>query len=159
MPIKIITDKPQSVRKTVQIEIETDWKTIIEPPIFSVPLIDDDIATVDPDNITRELRGGQVFFSSPIIISNTSSSTATVEVEMISEGSTITTSLAPSILVPANDSLILPPGIVLIKDDLDNPTVAGSLLRVKGSANNVLTLTTTVVEKEIGRHSPDTESI
>ena len=159
MPNKIITDKPQSVRKNVQVVIETDWKTIAEPPIFSVPLIDDDIAIVDPDDITRELRGSQVFFSSPIIISNSSASSVSVEVEMISEGGSITTSLAPNILVPANDSLILPPGITLIKNDLDNPEVDGSILRVKGSSNNALTLTTTVIGKESGRHSPDTKNI
>ena len=161
MPDKIITDQPQNKRKTLQSLIGTTFGTVAEAPYFSVPLTDEDVATVDPDDIDRELRGGELFFATGIQIANVSANTRTVTVEIVGEGNTETslteTSLAPGLLVPGNDVLTLAPGLSLFKRDLDNPTNVAMRLRVQADEAGALTLTASVVEREAIDHAPDTE--
>ena len=156
MPDKIITDQPQNKRKTLQALIGTSFTTVAEAPYFSVPLTDEDVATVDPDDIDRELRDGELFFATGIQIANVSANTRTVTVEIVGEDNT-ETSLAPGLLVPGNDVLTLAPGLSLFKRDLDNPTDPAMRLRVQADEAGALTLTASVVEREAIDHAPDTE--
>ena len=156
MPDKIITDQPQAKRRLIQAVSATTFQTILEAPLFSVPLTDEDVAVIDPDDDERELRPGEVFLATGIVIANVTSTARTVEVEMVGEDGTAT-SLAPLVTVPANDVLTLPPGLSVFKFDLSDPDAAGGRLRWRASAAGALTLTMAVVEREALDHAPDTE--
>lgn len=156
MPTKILTDLPQVKRKTVQHVITTSWVTVAEPPYFSVPIGDPDVAVADPADANRELRPGEMFIATAIQIANSSGTAATVDVQIVGEGG-VTTSLAPTLTVPANEVLSLLPGLSLFKRDLANPGDAADILRVRSGTNGALTLTVTLVEREALDHAPDTE--
>ena len=157
MPDKILTDQPQAKRKTLQHLIGTSFSTAIEAPYFSVPLTDEEVATVDPADENRELRAGEIFFATGIQIANVTSTTRTVDVEVVGENGTPATTLAPGLMVPGNDVLALAPGLSLFKRDLANPSNAGMRLRVKADEAGALQLTASAVERESIDHAPDTE--
>jgi hypothetical protein len=159
MPDKILTDQPQAKRKTLQHLITAAFTNVAEAPYFSVPLTDDDVATVDPGDDNRELRAGEIFFATGIQIANVTSTTRTVDVEIVGENGTPVTTLAPGLLVPGNDVLTLAPGLSLFKRDLANPSNAGMRLRIKADETGALQLTASLVEREALDHAPDTEAV
>lgn len=156
MPIKILTDQPQAVRKTLQVVIGSTPTVVAEPPYFSIPLTDEDVATVDPADADRELRAGELFFATGLQIANPSAELRTVTVQLVSEDG-VTTSLSPELPVPSREILTLAPGLSMFKRDLANPSANGMRLLVFADAPGALTLTATVVEREAIDHSPDTE--
>jgi hypothetical protein len=158
MPVKIVTDQPQAKRKTLQALMTDSYATVAEAPYFSIPLADEDTAILDPDDFSRELRAGELFFATGIQIANDTETVHTVDVQIVSEGG-VATSLSPGLLVPAHDVLILSPGLSLFKRDLADPTDPAMLLQVRASANSALTLTASVVEREAIDHAPDTEGV
>ena len=157
MPDKILTDQPQAKRKTLQHLITDAFTTVAEAPYFSIPLTDEDVATVDPDNADRELRAGELFFATGIQIANITEDSHTVDVDIVGEGG-VTTSLAPALIIPAKDVLTLAPGLSMFKRDLASPSAAGTRLRIRADETSALTLTASVVEREAIDHAPDTES-
>jgi hypothetical protein len=159
MPDKILTDQPQAKRRTLQHLITASFSTVIEAPYFSVPLTDEDVATVDPDDANRELRAGEIFFATGIQIANVTGTTRTVDVEIMGENGTPATTLAPGLLVPGNDVLTLAPGLSIFKRDLTTPANAGMILRVKADEAGALQLTASAVEREALEHAPDTEAV
>ena len=158
MPDKIVTDQPQFKRLTLQHLITAAFTTVAEAPYFSVSLTDEDIATVDPDDTDRELRAGEIFFATGIQIANVTTTTRTVDVEIVGENGTPSTTLAPGLMVPGNDVLTLAPGLSLFKRDLANPANAGMRLRVKADEAGALQLIASAVEREAIDHAPDTEA-
>ena len=157
MPQKIITDQPQARRRTIQVALGTTYAAIAEAPYFSVPMQDAASATVDPADADRELRPGELFIVSGIQIANTTTTARTVEIELVAEGGSPVTMLAPTLTVPPREVLTLPPGLSLFKRNLANPTADGMLMRARASAASALQLTLTVVEREAIEHAPDTE--
>lgn len=158
MPTKITTDQPQAKRLTLQRLLTDTFADVVEAPYFSVPLTDEDVATLDPGDDDRELRPGEVFFATGLQIANVTTSARTVDVEIVGEGGVIT-SLAPGLTVPAKDVLTLPPGLSLFKRNLADPAAPGMRLRARADATGALTLTATVVEREAIEHAPDTEAV
>lgn len=158
MPDKIITDQPQARRRTIQRVVTGAYATIAEAPYFSIPEVNLDVAVADPDDDQRELRPGEVFFATALMLANTSASAVTVDIEINGEGG-VTTMISPGLTVPANDVLALLPGLSLFKRDLDNPTATADRLRIRASTTGVLHITASVVEREALEHSPDTESV
>ena len=157
--MKIITDQPQAKRKTIQFLLTTASLVVTEAPYFSVPLTDEDVATLDPDDADRELRAGELFFASGLHFTNTSTSLSrTLRVEVIGEGGSPITRLASEVLIPANETLTLAPGLSLFKRDLGNPSADGMRLRVRASGTGVQ-MTASLVEREAIDHSPDTEGL
>lgn len=156
MPAKIITDQPQAVRKTLQAELSSSPTALAEPPYFSIPLTDEDVAIIDPADADRELRAGEVFFATGLQIANASDETRTVTVRLVSE-SGVTTSLAPGLIVPAGEVLTLLPGLSMFKRDLAYPGADGMTLVAFSDQAGALTFTATVVEREALEHAPDTE--
>ena len=156
MPDKILTDQPQAKRKMVQILIGDTYSAVAEAPYFSVPLTDEDVATLDPDDSDRELRAGELFFATGIQIANVSESPATVDVEISIEGGG-GTSIAPGLTIPAKEVMTLSPGLSLFKRNLANPAAAGQIMQVKASITGTLQLTALVIEREALDHAPDTE--
>lgn len=155
---KILTDQPVARRRTVQAVLTDAFVTMAQPPIFSVPLTDEDIATADPADADRELRPGETFIATSIQIANITGTAATVDVEIVGEGGT-TTSIAPGLTVPANEVLTLLPGLSIFKRDLANHSDDGDILRAKASTTGAITLTATVVDREALEHAPDTEGV
>lgn len=156
MPTKIVTDLPQAKRKLIQHVVTNAWVTVAEPPYFSVPVEDPAVAVADPADANRELRPGELFIATALQIANTSGSAATLDMQIVGEGG-VTTTLAPTLTVPANEVLSLLPGLSLFKRDLANPTDTADILRVKSGTTGALTLTATLVEREALDHAPDTE--
>jgi hypothetical protein len=112
----------------------------------------------DPDNADRELRGGEVFFATGIMIANVTTTSRAVDLEIVGEGGSPITSLAPGLIVPGNEVLTIPPGLSLFKRNLASPNADGMRLRVRCPASGTaLQLTATVVEREAIEHAPDTE--
>lgn len=156
MPTKIVTDQPQGRRRTLQMVLSASMQTLIEAPYFSVPIADEDRAIVDPANPNRELRGGEIFFSTGIQIANTEAAIRTVRVELVGEGGGPITSLSPDLVIPPKEVLTLAPGLSLFKRNLANPNAAGMIVRASASGSG-LQLTTTVLEREAIEHDPDSE--
>lgn len=156
MPTKIMTDQPQAVRRTLQVEIGSAPAVVAQPPYFSVPLTDEDVATIDPADGDRELRPGELFFATGLQIANLSAELRTVTVQLVSEDG-VTTSMAPELPVPSREILTLAPGLSMFKRDLASPEADGMTLVVFADEPGALTLTATVVEREAIEHSPDTE--
>ncbi|MFN6976514.1 MAG: hypothetical protein ACK4OP_00175 [Gemmobacter sp.] len=151
-----MTDKPQFVRRPVSVLLGTALTTLCEAPYFSIPLVDEGAAIVDPDDAERELRPGEISIIAPIVISNASGTSRTVDLEIVAENGTVTT-LARNLVVPGNNGLTLPPGAMLVKTDLAAPGAAGGRLRARASIGGSVSLTTTLVERELLQHAPDTE--
>lgn len=158
MPNKIITNQPQARRNIIQVAIGTILSTVAEAPYFSVQLSNEDLAVVDPNDLDRELRAGELFFATAIQIANISNVSCTVNMEIVGENGVVT-SLAPDLMVPAKEVLLLPAGLSLFKRDLTNPTNAGDQLRIQASTSGALTLTMLVVEREAIDHAPDREGV
>lgn len=160
MPTKILTDQPQYKRITVRQAIATpNFADVLEPPYFSVPLENEDVAVVDPDDDDRELRGGEAFIATAIVITNGTSAARTVEVRIAPEGGGTEIPFGPGrIVVPAYDSYNLPPGISLFKRNLSAPANAGDVLQMKSNGSSMF-VTFTYVQREPLEHDPDTENV
>lgn len=156
MPTKILTDQPQSKRRTVTHLCKATWQTVAEPPYFSIPILDADNAVADPADVNRELRAGELFIATGLIVANVTSTAATIEIELVPESGD-TAKIASVLTVPGNDVLTLPPGLSLFKRDLGNPASASDVLRARAGTTNALTLLFTVIEREAIDHNPDTE--
>jgi len=158
MPTKILTDQPQYKRLTVSQPVATpNFATVVEPPYFSVPLENEDVATVDPDDAERELRGGEVFISTAIVLTNNSAGTRRVEVQIIPEGGSGIPFGPGRISIPPYDSFNLPPGISLFKRNLASPTADGMRLQMKSDGADTY-VNFTYVQREPLEHDPDTEA-
>lgn len=157
MPTKIITDQPETKRRTLQLVLSETVQTLIEAPYFSIPGTGQSGVVLDPADADRELRSGEIFFATGIQIANVSAASLTVLAELVGEGGAVVTTISPNLVVPPNEVLTLSPGLSLFKRNLASPAAAGMLVRL--SASDVgLQLTTTVLEREAIDHEPDTET-
>jgi hypothetical protein len=97
-----------------------NWITIAEAPYFSVPDARRVYADRDPEDITRGLRSGEIFFMTPVFIRNTTFSnlppgvtgnttveTTLVEIRLVTESGT--TIACPGIMtIPPGDTAMVP---------------------------------------------------
>ena len=103
---RILTDQPSTgkpIALAVAAFVPTTWTTIAEAPDFSIPATGDEGVTVDPADVDRELRPGEVFIESPLIATNLTITTRWVEAQIVLQGaggSEIV--VAPRIPVPSN---------------------------------------------------------
>lgn len=157
MPTKILTDQPATVRDTLGGTLTTSDAVLVEAHYYSIPLIDEDTAVVDPADNERELRAGEVFLLSDLEICNTSGLTRSVRVQIITEAGTVLHRVF-DMVIPANETLAVPPGLSLFKRDLANPTNAGAQLRARADGTGVEWVMT-VAKREALADAPDTEGI
>lgn len=140
--------------------VNTTWTTIAEAPDFSIPSTGDEAATADPTEADRELRPGEVFFESPLLVTNTTATTRWVEVQMAMEGTNgQAIPVTPRVPIPANEAIFLPiQGLRLLKTNLAN-TEPGGRLQIQAEVNDALKVIGTAVELEAADHAPDGEAV
>lgn len=143
--------------------VNTTWTTIVEAPDFSVPATGDDNVTEDPDDLSRELRPGEVFFETPLQVINNTATSRWVELRVLRQGASgQAIPASPRVVVPANDSVYLQiQGLRVLKTDLGGTIaspVPGGRLQIQGEVNNALTILGAAVELEAQAHAPDSEA-
>lgn len=157
MPVKIKTDQPEAKRETYKGTLTTSMTTLFEPPYFSVPLLDEDTATLDPQDDQRELRSGETFLATSLRLVNRTTSEQSVTVQVTDENGDPFL-LAYQLVVPPHDVLNIPAGLSLFKRDLISPNNSGMLLQALASSNSAIDYVITVIEREAIEHAADTES-
>lgn len=161
---RINTDLPSS-GKPIQVFIppgtnsgfvNTTWYTLLEAPDFSVPGTGDGVSTLDPANSARELRPGEVFIETPLLVSNTTATSQSVELQVVLQGGSATVPLVIPTLVPAGETVFLPvQGLRLLKTDFD--AADGDRLQIKASDAASLKIFGAASELGAANHSPNTD--
>jgi len=170
---RILTDSISSGR-TLQLFIpsttnsgfvNTTWTTIAnaEAPDFSIPTSAGAERNPDPDAVGRELRGGEIFFETPLQVVNTTATTRWIEAQVVLQGSSgQAIPASPRVPVPANDSIFLQlQGQRLLKTDLGGTIaspIPGGRLQVRAEVGNALTILGSAIELEAQTHAPDSEA-
>lgn len=110
-----------------------------DAPDYSVPDPSNQYEVRDPSDPTRAILPGQIFFLTPLSVTNKTASDETLDVQILLEGGNTTISLG-SIVVPALDTAYVPVnGRSLLK--LDANSVNGDQLQVSASTGNVFDVT------------------
>lgn len=159
MPAKILTSQPFIVEYTLSSTLTTTaLTTLLEAPYFSVPSdADEDGVVIDPADTDRELRSGQLFFQTPLYLTNKSSADVVASVSLVREGGAVFT-LAYEQVVEARDTLPVPTqGISLFKRNVANPAADGDRIRVQVNIANAVDVVCTYSEREALGHAPDTD--
>lgn len=143
--------------------VNTTWTTLIEAPDFSIPTSGDSGFTLDPDDLSRELRPGEVFFETPLQVINKTSVTRWVELQILLQGSGgQAIPASPRVPVPADDSVFLQlQGQRILKTDVGGTLaspIPGGRLQIRAEVDNALTVLGSAIELEAQTHAPDTES-
>jgi hypothetical protein len=140
--------------------VPSGWTTLVEAPDFSVPLTTDEaFATLDPTDSDRELRPGEVFFETPLTVTNTTATTRWIEARMVMEGvSGQTVPVSARVPVPASETVYVPiQGLRLLKTNFASG-VFGGRLQVQAEVGTALAVLGTAVELEAVAHAPNTEA-
>lgn len=164
---RIRTDQPSS-GKPLQLLIPSDtnsgfvntsWTTLVEAPDFSVPGSGDSGVVLDPVDTGRELRPGEVFFESPLVVVNTTATTRWVELQILLQGNSgQAVPVTPRVPVPGGEAVYLPiQGLRVLKTDLTN-TESGGRLQIQAEVGNALKVIGSAVELEALTHAPDSEA-
>lgn len=164
---RILTDQPSSGKPVLVFIpastnsgfVDTTWITIAEAPDFSIPVVDEDTAELDPADSSRELRPGEVFFESPLGVTNQDTETRWVELRVVLQGAGgQEIAISPQIPVPANETVYLPiQGLRLLKTDF--AAAAGGRLQIRSEVDDALQIFGSAVELEASQHAPDSESV
>jgi hypothetical protein len=88
---RILTDRPSSGKSVLLFIpvasnsgfVSTAYTTLIEAPDFSVPDEGDPGSVVDPGDSSRVLAPGEVAFRSPLAVTNTTSTTRWVQLQVL----------------------------------------------------------------------------
>ena len=169
---RIVTDQPSSGKpRLIYITtnngfVDTNWISLIEAPYFSVPSTGDVGVAIDPDDQDRELRPGEIFFETPLGVTNTTTANRWVELRMVMEppGSPPVPQNVPitsQVRVPPLETIYLPiQGLRLLKTGLTSGTYSlnGGILQIRAEVANALTCLGSVTETAASDHEPDTES-
>lgn len=155
MPTKILTAQPAEVYETLQGTLGT-VPTDIEAPYFSVPDSPGADGTVDPDDPDRQLLPGEIYLATAMLLANTTASTATVTLSLISEAGA-TAMILPALDIPAHDTYPLRPGYSVFKRNLANPAAAGGRFRMTCSPDGAVDFVVSVFERQAQTHAPDIE--
>ena len=138
MPVITTNQAPAAKPVAANLLLTTTYQTLVEAPIYIVPRLGFNVDTVN--------ARGVVEFSSPLIVTNISTSTQTfsVRITRTTTSTTSTFAIANAIVVEPNDVLPFPlNGQFLIRDTLDT---AGDKLEVLASANNAIVVTISYTE-------------
>lgn len=161
MPAKILTAQPFVVEQTLTRVMTTNaFETLIEAPYFSVPSeVDDETAVLDPADAERELRPGQVFFQTPLYLTNKSGSDVVATVQIVREGGAVF-NLAFEQVIETRDTLPVPTqGVSLFKRNLALPANAADLLQIRINAANAVDVVCTYSEREALGHAPNVDDL
>lgn len=157
MPTKILTSQPQQVTYRRFLAVTDTFLPIEEAPYFSRPFVRPG-EVPDPDDATRALLPGEVFFKTPLILTNlvTDDNTAalglpikpvTVDVKFVTEGGQDQV-LAGGLPISPGESVLYPiQGQYIFKRDLLNPTAPAERLMVSCSDAGYVSAVVSVTER------------
>lgn len=98
------TGRPVNFTKA---SLGTDWTTIAEAPDFSVPDTSNTFPTRDPQDVTRAVRPGEIFFLTPLFARNKTLDACWIELRIITEDGTAI-ECPGRLYVPGMDTAIAP---------------------------------------------------
>lgn len=147
-----ITCKTPSTGRAINIVLEnvtTTYTPIAEAPDFSVPDPSENFAVRDPNDSTRAIRPGEIFFITPLAAKNKSANVAWVEVSLTTEANSSID--FGRVNVPPNDTVFIPiQGRSLFKRDAN--TAFGDQLQVRAQLDDVFDVWAGAEEKLSSEH-------
>lgn len=140
------TGKPLSIRLD---NVSTTYVTIAEAPDFSVPDAAGNFPIRDPEDSTRTIKPGEVFFLTPITARNKTANTAWIETQLYTE-SNVSIEIG-RVSVPAGDTVFIPiQGRSLLKRDAN--TANGDIIQVRAETSNTFDIWVSAEEKLSSEH-------
>lgn len=141
------TGKP--IRISLQ-NVTTQLQTIAEAPDFSVPDASESFPNRDPNDASRAIRPGEIFFLTPLSAKNKTNSTQWIEVVLLSEDESQIE--LGKVDVPAGDTAFIPiQGRSLFKRDPSG--INGDRLQIRCSENNSFDVWSAAEEKLTSEHT------
>ena len=141
-----------STGKTLSIsvnDVSTSFTTIAEAPDFSVPDAAGNFPVRDPADSTRTIKPGEIFFLTPMSVTNKSANTAWLEVQLNTENNTPIN--LGKIFVPAGDTVFVPiQGRSLLKRDAN--TSNGDIIQIRSEVSNTFDIWLSAEEKLSSEH-------
>lgn len=130
--------------------ISNEFITLAEAPDFSVPDASEKFEERDPNDPSRAIRPGEIFFLTPLAVKNNSLIKESIEVNLITEDDIEI--LMGKVEIPAGDTAFVPlQGRSLLKR---NPSsINGDRIRIKASTANVLDSWISAEEKLSSEHT------
>jgi hypothetical protein len=129
--------------------VSTSYATIVEAPDFSVPDAAGNFPVRDPEDTTRTIKPGEIFFLTPMSAKNKSANTAWIETALYTEAN-VSIELG-RISVPAGDTVFVPlQGRSLLKRDAN--TANGDVIQVRAQTANTFDIWVTAEEKLSSEH-------
>jgi hypothetical protein len=124
--------------------------TIAEAPDFSVPDASEKFPDRDPDDLSRAIRPGEIFFLTPMSVKNKTLSPQSIEVVLLTEDD-VSVSIG-TMQIPAGDTGFIPiQGRSLLKRNPSNQF--GDRLQIRASDNNAFDIWLSAEEKLSSEHS------
>lgn len=140
------TGKPLSIRLD---NVSTSYVTIAEAPDFSVPDAAGNFPIRDPEDSTRTIKPGEVFFLTPMTARNKTVNTAWIETQLYTE-SNVSIEIG-RISVPAGDTVFIPiQGRSLLKRDAN--TANGDIIQIRAETANTFDIWVSAEEKLSSEH-------
>jgi hypothetical protein len=142
------TGKPLSISAS---NVSTSYVTLVEAPDFSVPDAAGNFPIRDPQDTTRTIKPGEVFFLTPLSARNKSANTAWIDIGLISENSNTLIEIG-RIRVPAGDTAFVPlQGRSLLKRDAN--TANGDIIQVRAQTAGTFDIWISAEEKLSSEHT------
>jgi hypothetical protein len=147
--IKCRTPSTGKALRIASSNVTTTYATIAEAPDFSVPDAAGNQPVRDPEDASRAIRPGEIFFLTPLSAKNKSSSFAWIEVRVQTEANT--TIELGRINVPPNDTAFIPlQGRSLFKRDAN--TASGDVVQVRAQVTGIFDVWAAGEEKLSSEH-------
>lgn len=141
-----------STGKTLRVSlanVSTSYITIAEAPDFSVPDAAGNFPVRDPEDATRTIKPGEVFFLSPMSAKNKSANTAWIETSLLTENEG--TIELGKVSVRSGDTAFIPiQGRSLFKRD--ETSANGDILQVRAQTSNTFDVWIAAEEKLSSEH-------
>ena len=140
------TGKPLSVYLN---NVSTSYVTIAEAVDFSVPDAAENFPVRDPDDVTRTIKPGEVFFLTPMAARNKGNTTAWIQTSLYTESNVLIE--IGKVEVPAGDTAFIPlQGRSLLKRDAN--TANGDMIQIRSEVANTFDIWVTAEEKLSSEH-------
>jgi hypothetical protein len=130
-------------------DVPTTLTNLVEAPDFSVPDAAGNFPVRDPEDATRTIKPGEVFFLSPLAAKNKTANTIWIETSLKTEDNT--TIQFGRVTVFANDTAFIPiQGRSLFKRDAN--TANGDIIQVRAQIANAFDIWVSAEEKLSSEH-------
>jgi hypothetical protein len=129
--------------------VSTSYVTIAEAPDFSVPDAAGNFIIRDPEDATRTIKPGEVFFLTPLAAKNKSENTSWIETRLVTEANANIE--LGRVSVPSGDTVFIPlQGRSLLKRDVN--TANGDIIQVRAQTSNTFDIWVSAEEKLSSEH-------